>query len=507
MAGQAALIILDGWGLGSGDASDAIASASTPFYDQLQGSAPHAMLLTHGGHVGLPDGQMGNSEVGHLNIGAGRVVHQDLVRIDRAIADGSLASHSGLRAVMEHAKKHGGRLHLMGLLSDGGVHSMRTHAEALCRIASEAGVNDVLVHAFTDGRDTDPRSGKPCMERFLKNVAGTGARVASIIGRYYAMDRDERWERVRKAYDLLARGVGARATDALQVFDASYASGTTDEFLEPHLMVDAHGKPLGLLAEGDAVICFNFRTDRCREITQVLTQRAFPEHGMEPLKLRYATLTEYDPTFRDVEPLFRKDDLPMTLGEAVSKAGKKQIRIAETEKYPHVTFFFSGGREEPFAGERRILLPSPKVATYDLEPAMSAQAIADAIVPELKANAADLVVLNFANPDMVGHTGVREAIISAVETTDACARRVAEAARSAGYSVLIIADHGNADKVANADGTPNTAHTTNPVPVIVLADKPLRLRDGILADVAPTLLELMGMEKPVEMTGSSLIVR
>ena len=507
MAGQAVLIILDGWGIGSGDASDAIASASTPFFDHLIRNAPHAKLLTHGGHVGLPDGQMGNSEVGHLNIGAGRVVHQDLVRIDRAMADGSLATHPVLLEILRHAKARGGRLHLMGLLSDGGVHSMRTHAEAICRIAREAGVNDVLVHAFTDGRDTDPRSGRPCMERFLKNVAGTGARVASIIGRYYAMDRDKRWERVRKAYDLLVHGKGARASDPLQVFDSSYANGITDEFMEPHLLVDAQGAPLGLLADGDAVICFNFRTDRCREITQALTQRAFPEHGMEPLKLRYATLTEYDSTFRDVKPLFRKDDLPMTLGEAMSRAGKKQIRIAETEKYPHGTFFFSGGREEPFAGERRILLPSPQVATYDLQPAMSAQAITDAIVPELQANAADLVVLNFANPDMVGHTGVREAIISAVEATDACAKRVAEVARGAGYSVLIIADHGNADKVANADGTPNTAHTTNPVPVIALADESLRLRDGVLADVAPTLLELMGMEKPAEMTGSSLIVR
>lgn len=506
MSGKALLIILDGWGIGAGDDSDAIARAKTPFYDESLRMAPHARLLTHGGYVGLPEGQMGNSEVGHLNIGAGRVVHQDLVRIDRAIADGSLAANPALRSILDHARQRG-RLHLMGLLSDGGVHSMRTHAEALCRIAGSAGVKEVLVHAFTDGRDTDPRSGKACMELFLKNVQGTGARVASIVGRYYAMDRDKRWERVRRAYDLLVHGIGAPSADPLQVFDASYSKGLTDEFLEPHVLTDDHGAPIGLISDGDAVICFNFRTDRCREITQALTQQAFPEQGMQPVHLRYATMTEYDSTFKGVSPLFRKDDLSMTLGEVVSRAGLKQIRIAETEKYPHVTFFFSGGREQPFEGERRMLLPSPKVATYDLEPAMSANAIADGIIPELRARTADLVVLNFANPDMVGHTGVREAIIAAVETTDACAQRVAEAARSAGYSVLIIADHGNADKAMNADGTPNTAHSTNPVPVIALTDSRLRLRDGVLADVAPTLLELMGIEKPVEMTGSSLILR
>lgn len=343
MAGKALLIILDGWGIGAGDSSDAISQARTPFYDELLRTAPHARLLTHGGYVGLPEGQMGNSEVGHLNIGAGRVVHQDLVRIDRAVEDGSLAANPALRSVLDHARQRG-RLHLMGLLSDGGVHSMRTHAEALCRIASSSGVKEVLVHAFTDGRDTDPRSGKACMEQFLKNVRGTGARVASIIGRYYAMDRDKRWERVRRAYDLLVRGVGARAKDPLMVFESSYSKALTDEFLEPHVMTDDQGVPVGSISDGDAVICFNFRTDRCREITQALTQQAFPEHGMQPLQLHYATMTEYDSTFKGVTPLFRKDDLSMTLGEVVSRAGLKQIRIAETEKYPHVTFFFSGGR-------------------------------------------------------------------------------------------------------------------------------------------------------------------
>jgi len=501
------LIILDGWGIGSGDGSDAIAQANTPFYDSLIAGAPHATLRTDGLHVGLPDGQMGNSEVGHLNIGAGRVVHQDLVRIDLAIADGSLEANPSLQAAFEHAKRNGGRLHLMGLISEGGVHSTRYHAEDLCKLAHKAGVKDTFVHAFTDGRDTDPRSGYPSMERFLSAIECTAARVASIVGRYYAMDRDKRWERVKVAYDLLVHGIGETARTPLEALERSYALGITDEFLKPHVITDDHGEPLATIGEGDAVICFNFRTDRCREITQALTQQAFPEFGMAPLRLHFSTMTEYDATFRDVHPLFRKDDLPMTLGETVSRAGLQQIRIAETEKYPHVTFFFSGGREAPFDGERRLLLPSPKVATYDLEPTMSAAAIADAIVPELRAGAPDLVVLNFANPDMVGHTGVFAAIVKAVETTDACARRVAEAARASGYQVLIIADHGNADKAVNADGSPNTAHTTNPVPVIVLADDAVRVRDGKLADVAPTLLDLMGIEKPVEMTGSSLLLR
>lgn len=505
--GRAVLIILDGWGIGAGDGTDAIAQASTPFYRRLLREAPHATLLTDGEHVGLPSGQMGNSEVGHLNIGAGRVVFQDLVRIDRAIADGTLQRHPVLQAAFAHAKTHGGRLHLMGLLSDGGVHSMRAHAEALCRFAQQAGVPQVLVHAFTDGRDTDPRKGKRYLEDFLRNVEGTGAQVASVVGRYFAMDRDKRWERVRVAYDLLVHGKGEAVDRPVEAFDRSYAAGITDEFIKPHAVRDANGAPLPRIAPNDAVICFNFRTDRCREITQALTQQAFPEHGMQPLPLHYVTLTEYDATYRDVQVIFRKDDLRMTLGEALSQAGRRQIRIAETEKYPHVTFFFSGGQEAPFAGERRILLPSPKVATYDLQPEMSAQAIADAIVPELKARSADLVVLNFANPDMVGHTGVFPAIVKAVETTDRCAQQVAEAARAEGYSVLIIADHGNADKALNADGSPNTAHTTNPVPVIALTDAHVRLRNGVLADVAPTLLDLMGMEKPAEMTGSSLLVR
>jgi 2,3-bisphosphoglycerate-independent phosphoglycerate mutase len=506
-AHQVVLIVMDGWGIGAGDRTDAIANANTPFIDSLLTSAPNATLLTDGEHVGLPPGQMGNSEVGHLNIGAGRVVYQDLVRIDRAIADGSLAKDPTLRACLEASKRPGARLHLMGLLSDGGVHAMRTHAAALCRIAAAQGVEQVFVHAFTDGRDADPRSGKGYMQRFLEQVEGLPVKVASVVGRYYAMDRDKRWERVAKAYELLVHGRGTPINDPLEAFDRSYAEGRTDEFIEPFVVTGADGAPLATLRDGDVVICFNFRTDRCREITQALTQQAFPEQGMAPLDLHYVTMTEYDPTYRNVQVLFRKDDLAMTLGEVVAKAGRTQIRIAETEKYPHVTFFFSGGREKPFDGESRIMLPSPKVATYDLQPEMSAQGIADAICAELDKGQVDLVVLNFANPDMVGHTGVFDAIVKAVETTDRCTQQVVECGRRNGYSFVIIADHGNADKALNPDGSPNTAHSTNPVPVIVLDDRPMTVRDGILADVAPTILELMDMEKPAEMTGSSLLVR
>ncbi len=502
---KTALIILDGWGLGARDTTDAVAAAHTPFMDQLLAEAPHAALLTDGEHVGLPVGQMGNSEVGHLNIGAGRVVHQDLVRIDKAIADGSLSHSTALREAFVKAAGTGRRLHIIGLLSDGGVHSHRIHAEALCHLAGEAGLKEVFVHAFTDGRDADPRSGKGYVERFLANVRNTPARIASVVGRYFAMDRDNRWERIAKAYGVLVQGRGTPVADALHAFDQSYADGKTDEFIEPFVVTGDDGTPLATIRPDDVVICFNFRTDRCRQITQALTQAAFPEHGMLPLSLHYVTMTEYDHTFRDVHVLFRKDDLRMTLGEVVSQAGMEQIRIAETEKYPHVTFFFSGGREAPFPGERRIMLPSPKVPTYDLEPGMSAQSIVDAIVPELNHGNASLVVLNFANPDMVGHTGVFDAIVKAVEITDDCARQVVEAGRAYGWSFVIIADHGNADKARNPDGTPNTAHSLNPVPVVVIDDRVMALRNGVLADVAPTILSLLGMEKPVEMTGSSLI--
>lgn len=506
MSNKVVLIVLDGWGIGEGDRSDAIATASTPFVDSLRENEAHATLRTDGEYVGLPAGQMGNSEVGHLNIGAGRVVHQDLVRIEMAIADGTLEETPELKAAFARASRPGVRLHFMGLLSDGGVHSMRSHAEALCLMAEKAGLKEVYMHAFTDGRDADPRSGKGYMERFLLATHGTSIRVASVVGRYYAMDRDKRWERVKVAYDLLVHGKGQVITDPLQAFENSYAEDKTDEFIEPHIVTDSNGKPLATIADGDVVICFNFRTDRCREITQALTQHAFPEQAMRPLQLHYVTMTEYDSTYTGVHVLFRKDDLAMTLGEAVSKAGLSQIRIAETEKYPHVTFFFSGGREKPFTGEQRIMLPSPKVATYDLQPEMSAQGIVDAIVPELRKGQVDLVVLNFANPDMVGHTGNYDAILKAVEFTDNCARQVVEAGRANGYSFVIIADHGNADKALNPDGSPNTAHSTNPVPVFLLHDRPLKLRNGVLADVAPTILQLMDVKKPAEMTGSSLIL-
>ncbi len=502
---KAALLILDGWGIGAGDRTDAIAQAHTPFMDSLMSMTPHARLLTHGEHVGLPEGQMGNSEVGHLNIGAGRVVYQELVRIDRAVSDGSLEQNRTLLEAFAEAGKPGKQLHLMGLIGHGGVHAMQRHLTALCRMAGRAGLKDVFIHAFTDGRDTDPKSALGFARDLENEIRGTSVRIASICGRYFAMDRDKRWERVRKAYDLLVHGTGQRAVSVTAAIEESYASGVTDEFIEPCAIVGEDGGPMARIRPGDVVICFNFRTDRCREITEALTQRPFPEHGMAPLPLHYVTMTEYDSTFSGVHVIFHKDNLSMTIGEVVSRSGRRQIRIAETEKYPHVTFFFNGGREKPFEGEQRIMVPSPKVATYDLQPEMSAVGITDAIVQEITTGDAGFICLNFANPDMVGHTGVFPAIVRAVETTDACARRVVEAGRARGWSFVIIADHGNADKALNADGTPNTAHTTNPVPVFVLDDRPWKLHDGVLADVAPTLLQLMGIPQPPEMTGRSLL--
>ncbi len=502
---KAALIILDGWGIGAGDSTDAIAQAKTPFINSLFSNSPHAQLLTDGENVGLPEGQMGNSEVGHLNIGAGRIVYQDLLRIDRAVADGTLAQNTVLQEAFTAAAVPGKRLHFMGLLGHGGVHAMQSHLVALCKMATTAGLKDVFIHGFTDGRDTDPKSGLDSIRQLEKDIAGTTARIATLCGRYYAMDRDKRWERVRKAYDLLVLGRGDQAPSASWAMEESYVKGITDEFLEPCAIVGTDGRPISHIRPGDVVVCFNFRTDRCREITEALTQKEFPEQQMKPLDLYFVTMTLYDHRFKNVRVIFTKDDLPMTLGEVVAKAGGTQVRMAETEKYPHVTFFFSGGREDPFAGEERDMIPSPKVATYDLQPEMSAPALTDAAVVRLNAGQADLMVLNFANPDMVGHTGVFAAIVKAVETADACAKRVVEAGRKNGYSFVIIADHGNADKAVNADGSPNTAHTTNPVPVFVVTERKVTLHNGILADVAPTLLDLMGIDKPVEMTGRSLI--
>jgi 2,3-bisphosphoglycerate-independent phosphoglycerate mutase len=412
-----------------------------------------------------------------------------------------------LREAFAAAALPGVRLHFIGLVSNGGVHSSQAHLEALCHMAGRAGAQEVFIHAFLDGRDTDPRSGVGFLESLERNITGTPARIASIVGRYFAMDRDKRWERVKKAYDLLVHGTGTATTDAVQALRASYAANVTDEFVEPHVITGMDARPIGTIRPGDVVICFNFRTDRCREITQALTQQAFPEQAMEPLALHYVTMTEYDATYRNVPVVFRRDDLRMTLGEVVSKAGLKQIRIAETEKYPHVTFFFSGNREQPFPGEERLMVPSPKVATYDLQPEMSALEVTDTIVKALGEQQASFVCLNFANPDMVGHTGVFDAIVKAVETIDSCAQRVVEAGRANGYSFLITADHGNADKARNADGSPNTAHTTNPVPLFLIDPRNFHLRDGILADLAPTVLDLMGLEKPAEMTGSSLLGR
>ncbi|MBC7448885.1 MAG: 2,3-bisphosphoglycerate-independent phosphoglycerate mutase [Hymenobacteraceae bacterium] len=508
----AMLIILDGWGLGPDPAVSAVAQARTPYFDSLWAGRPHSRLEASGEAVGLPAGQMGNSEVGHMNLGAGRVVYQDLVRVNVAIRTGELAQNSALVAALTYLQQTpGARLHLLGLVSDGGVHAHLEHVKALCAIAKDyALAGRTFVHAFTDGRDTDPNSGYGFLQNLQQHLHSGQAvgTIASVIGRYYAMDRDNRWERIKLAYDLLVRGAGTPTLDALAAVQAQYAAGTTDEFLLPIVATDAVGQPLATLQPGDVALCFNFRTGRGREITQALTQRPFPEQEMAPVpNLRYLTMTLYDHTFVGVTPLFEKDNLDQTLGQVLAEAGKKQIRIAETEKYPHVTFFFSGGREEPFPGEKRIMRASPKVATYDLAPEMSAYALRDALVPELAANAADFVVLNFANPDMVGHTGVFAAAVRACEVVDECLRDVVETARTHGYAVLVIADHGNADVMINPDGSPNTAHSTNLVPCILVADHApnVSLHDGKLGDIAPTILALLGLPQPATMTGESLL--
>ena len=502
MTNKTALIILDGWGIGRPDSDNAVHVASTPCFDRLLADHPHATLTTHGEDVGLPEGQMGNSEVGHLNIGAGRIVYQDLLRIDRAVADGSIATESVLQEALSAAKEEGRRLHLMGLVSRGGVHSQQDHLHALLRIAADAEVPDVVVHAFTDGRDTAPKLGAGYLEELETVCAETGAGLATVCGRYWAMDRDKRWERIAKAYDLLVHGRGNAFPDAPAAMAAAYAAEVTDEFVQPAVLDGVDGR----IRPGDVVFCFNFRTDRCRQITTALTQQDFPEHTMATLDLHYVTMTNYDERFEGVEVLYDKPNLPMTMGEVVSAAGGTQLRLAETEKYPHVTFFFSGGREAEFEGEQRAVAPSPKVATYDLQPTMSAAGVADAAIGAMGSAAPpDFVCLNFANPDMVGHTGVFEAVVAACEETDRQLERVMEAGLKAGYSFLIIADHGNAELARNPDGTPHTAHTTNLVPVVAVAEGVDAVRDGILADVAPTLLRLMGLEAPEEMTGTALV--
>jgi 2,3-bisphosphoglycerate-independent phosphoglycerate mutase len=500
------LIILDGWGIATNPAVSAIDKAKTPFVDSLYKKYPHSKLEASGLAVGLPAGQMGNSEVGHMNIGAGRVVYQDLVRINKAVEEKTLGKEPALQDALKYAKNNNKRVHLIGLLSDGGVHSHIEHLKGLLSIAKENGTAQVFVHAFTDGRDTDPKGGIDYIKDLEAHMKKTTGTLVSVVGRYYSMDRDNRWERVKLAYDLMVKGVGQKTKDIDKSILESYEAGVTDEFIKPLVRVDENGKPLAVIEKGDVVICYNFRTDRGREITQALTQKDFPEQDMHKLDLYYLTMTNYDDTFHNVKVIFDKDNLSNTLGQVLENAGKKQIRIAETEKYPHVTFFFSGGREEPFKEEKRLLCPSPKVATYDLKPEMSANDIKDKIIPELKAQWPDFVVLNFANPDMVGHTGVFEAAVKAVETVDKCAEAVVTEALKNGYTSIIIADHGNADMMINEDGTPNTAHTTNLVPCI-LVDKDYQkpLKNGKLGDLSPTILELMGIPKPKEMTGTSLL--
>ena len=500
------LMILDGWGLGTNPDVSAIVAANTPFVDGLYDQYPHSRLEASGLAVGLPDGQMGNSEVGHMNIGAGRVVYQDLVKINRAFEDGTAAENPVLVSAFDYAKKESKKVHLIGLVSDGGVHSHINHLKGLCTAANDAGLNDVFIHAFMDGRDTDPKGGAGYLEDVRAHAQETTGQIASVIGRYYAMDRDRRWERVKLAYDLLVKGEGKKAQDPVTAIQESYADGVTDEFVKPIVIVDSNDVPLATIEEGDVVICFNFRTDRGRQITQALTQQDFPEQDMHALNLYYVTMARYDDTFKNVHVIFEKDNLNNTLGEILEGASKRQIRIAETEKYPHVTFFFSGGREEPFEGEKRLLCPSPKVATYDLQPEMSAADIRDKIIPELVAEDPDFICLNFANPDMVGHTGVFEAAVKACETVDQCAQAVVESALAHGYATIIIADHGNSDIMVNPDGSPNTAHTTNLVPCI-LVDKEIKgpLKDGKLGDLAPTILTMMGIDIPEEMTGEVLL--
>ena len=499
------LMILDGWGISPDPKVSAIAQAKTPFIDSLYTKYPNATLLTDGMNVGLPEGQMGNSEVGHMNLGAGRIVYQDLAKINLAVQNNTLRDEPALKEAFAYARTQGKPIHFLGLLSDGGVHSHIDHLKGLIKAAAEAGVQASYVHAFTDGRDVDPKSGVGFVRDLLASLKGSPTRLASIVGRYYAMDRDKRWERVKEAYDLLVHGTGTPSEDAVASLEASYAQGVTDEFIKPIVMTDAQGAPVATLADGDVVIFFNFRTDRGRELTQALSQEAFHEQNMHPLKLYYVTLTNYDDTFKGVHVVYDKDNIRDTLGEVLARAGKKQIRIAETEKYPHVTFFFNGGREKPFEGEKRILCPSPKVATYDLKPEMSAYDIRDAIIPELKKGEADFVCLNFANPDMVGHTGIMKAAIKACETVDSCARDVITAGLENGYSTLVIADHGNCDTMINPDGSPNTAHTTNPVPLILVDPDRKHIHAGVLGDVAPTLLEILGVPQPALMTQKSLL--
>lgn len=496
-------MILDGWGIGHHDKADVIFNTPTPYLDYLNATYPHSQLMASGENVGLPDGQMGNSEVGHLNIGAGRVVYQDLVKINKACRDNSILNNPEIVSAFSYAKENGKSVHFMGLCSDGGVHSSLDHLYKLCEISEKYGIDNTFVHCFMDGRDTDPKSGKGFIEDLQAHCGKTKGHIASIIGRYYAMDRDKRWNRVKEAYDLLVSGIGKKASDMVKAVEESYAEGITDEFIKPIVNAGVDGR----IKDGDVVIFFNFRNDRAKELTIVLTQQDMPEEGMHTIPgLQYYCMTPYDASFKGVHILFDKENVDNTLGEYLSKLGKKQLHIAETEKYAHVTFFFNGGREAPYDGEDRILIPSPKVATYDLKPEMSAYEVKDALVAEINKNVYDFIVVNYANGDMVGHTGVYEAIEKAVVAVDACVKDTVEAAKANDYEVILIADHGNADHAVNDDGTPNTAHSLNPVPFIyVTRNADAKVENGILADVAPSILHIMGLDQPAEMTGKNLI--
>ena len=503
MSKKALLMILDGWGLGDQKKDDVICNTPTPYWDYLMNTYPHSQLQASGENVGLPDGQMGNSEVGHLNIGAGRVVYQDLVKINRACADNSILKNPEIVAAFSYAKENGKNVHFMGLTSNGGVHSSLVHLFKLCDIAKEYNIDNTFIHCFMDGRDTDPKSGKGFIEELSAHCEKSAGKIASIIGRYYAMDRDKRWERVKEAYDLLVKGEGKKAADMVQAMQESYDEGVTDEFIKP--IVNANFD--GTIKEGDVVIFFNYRNDRAKELTVVLTQQDMPEAGMRTIPgLQYYCMTPYDASFKGVHILFDKENVSNTLGEYLAAKGLNQLHIAETEKYAHVTFFFNGGRETPYDNEDRILVPSPKVATYDLKPEMSAYEVKDKLVAAINENKYDFIVVNFANGDMVGHTGIYEAIEKAVVAVDACVKDVIEAAKAQDYEAIIIADHGNADHALNEDGTPNTAHSLNPVPcVYVTENKAAKVEDGRLADVAPTILKIMGLEAPAEMNGNVLI--
>jgi 2,3-bisphosphoglycerate-independent phosphoglycerate mutase len=503
---KAILVIMDGWGLGKVKTSDAIQNANVPFVSSLYSKYPNTTLTTCGEAVGLPEGQMGNSEVGHLNLGAGRIVYQELQRINVAVRDGVFQKNEHLLKAIRYAKGNQKPMHLLGLVSNGGVHSHINHLKAICDVCKSEGLNEVYIHAFTDGRDTDPKSGLGFITELQQHLNNSVGKIASVSGRYYAMDRDKRWERIKLAYEALVNGLGKKATDAIAAVEQSYAAAVTDEFILPTVIVDESQQPLATLKDEDVAICFNFRTDRCREISQVLTQIDMPDFNMHKLMLHYTTMTEYDKTYRNVNVIFETDNLNNTLGEVLAANGKKQIRIAETEKYPHVTFFFSGGREQVFEGEKRIMVPSPKVATYDLQPEMSAVELTNELIPEIENESADFICLNFANADMVGHTGIWAAAVKAVETVDKCVQRVVAAALEHDYTIFLTADHGNADYMINEDGSPNTAHTLNFVPLFVI-DKEWKgeLHPGKLADIAPSILTVMALPVPKEMTGDILI--